>query len=122
MNKETRTTPTGYEWNDCGVCVNPKRIPVLMEEYSCNMTIYVAQDEQGKWRTGYCYALGTEGGGCKPINSEHFKAYDSENDAILCEIEKHIKLWGNKDRYAPLIKALKILREKYVHPQLDLFG
>jgi hypothetical protein len=128
MNKETRTTPTGYEWNDCGVCVNPKHIPV-MEENSCNMTIYVAQDEQGKWWTGYSYALALEGGACKPSYSENFKAYGSENDAILGEIdailgeiEKDINCWGGKDRYASLIKALKILREKYVHPQLDLFG
>lgn len=119
--KETKL-PNGYIWNEWHVCINPKRITVI-EEDSCKMAIYVAQDEQGKWRTGYCYDLGTEGGGCKPINSEHFKAYDSENDAILGEIEKHINCWwGNKDRYAPLIKALKILREKYVHPQLDLFG
>ncbi|MDE7180067.1 MAG: hypothetical protein K2N88_02575 [Muribaculaceae bacterium] len=61
------TTFNGYEYNDCGVCVNPDKPYRFGNDHNFYFEIEVSESSQG-WAYGYHWSCGTSGGGspCMP--------------------------------------------------------
>lgn len=57
----------GYEYNDCGVCVNPDVPYEFGKNHYYYFSIEVSESPQG-WTYGYQWSCGTSGGGapCSP--------------------------------------------------------
>lgn len=70
----------GYEYNDCGVCINPDRPYRFGNDHYFYFEIEVSESSQG-WAYGYHWSCGTSGGAspCSPT----WKAFSSRSKAIV---------------------------------------
>lgn len=98
------TTHNGFEYNNCGVCVNPE-IPYSFGKWNeCHFSIKVAETPDG-WVFGYDWSTNTCGGGCGCwIDSNEIHA--SRSEAIVACAARIRKSFPAQDP-----KAAKVIAE-----------
>lgn len=82
-----------YEYNDCGVCTNPK-VTFFRKVGEWTATAKIAQSPNGKWDFGYNVDYGT-GGVCCPVMLQKGDKGLSEEDArvqALKAIESFVRI------------------------------
>ena len=91
------TTYNGYEYNDCGVCVNPE-IPYEFGSFKdCYFSISISETPRG-WVDGHECFVGTRGCG-KGCWHHSETTYTSKSKAIVACAER-IKEWYGNDKGA----------------------
>ncbi len=91
------TTYNGYEYNDCGVCVNPEIPYTFGKDSYYYFKIKVSESPQG-WTYGFAWSLGTSGGGspCSPA----CKTFPCRSKAIVaCAECLKRQFTGNKGQH-----------------------
>lgn len=96
-------THNGFEYNDCGICVNPE-IPCDFGRYGgYGFRVKISETPHG-WVFGYDWSTNTGGGcGCR-INSG--ETYASRSEAIAACAARIRKSYSAQDR-----KAAKVIAE-----------
>lgn len=78
--KDSMTTYNGYEYNDCGVCVNPDKAYEYKDSKG-HFKIKVSETPKG-WVYGYDYGFDIMGGG-GPCALDKLNVYPSRSKAIV---------------------------------------
>lgn len=105
------TTYNGYEYNDCGVCVNPDKHYEWGEWSAYHIKIEVSETPQG-WVYGYHFGGKTYGGGggCSLNNKDK---YPSRSKAIAACAEMIKKQFSRDKGATKAIAALdRIIAEE----------
>jgi len=83
----------GYEWNNCGVCTNPKKINYKSLDKNCSGSVLIGKFFDGFYRVAIEYKYPNGGGGADP--SEYSEDFENENNAIewgMRQVEKVLKI------------------------------
>ncbi len=105
------TTYNGYEYNDCGVCVNPDKSYQFGSYKSCYFEIRVSETPRG-WVHGHDYMIDQGGSGCGCWHHAR-ETYPSKSKAIIaCAefIKSH--LINNKDAKDAIKELDRIISEE----------
>lgn len=119
--KDSMTTYNGYEYNDCGVCVNPDKTYDWGASGDYHFTITVSETPQG-WAYGYRYGGKTYGGGggCS-LNDK--SQYPARSKAIIACAELLKRRFRSDEDATKAIAALDriISKESGKKPRLKEF-
>lgn len=124
MERQT-TKYHGFEFNDCGVCMNPDvPVDVVVKGngfYGYNFKVKTAETKKG-WVFGYDYNFGSGGGGCGAFCRG--KGFPTEKAAIFDALVSLRKMCGgiSDKKYRKLtIQAIDREINKRDVRQLELF-
>lgn len=86
-------TASTFKFNEFDVCTNPETIEVY-ESKSAKLTIFLAQDESGKWRAGYngMFSNPYYGTCVAPAKSENRKAFETREEAIKSVADRFLNM------------------------------
>lgn len=71
-----------FDWNQCGVCTNPE-VTKVYESKAARLSVSVAQDKDGKWRTGYDAMFSFSYGiACAPSCAPNRSACHTKEEAV----------------------------------------
>lgn len=109
----------GFEYNDCGVCVNPETPYSFGKWNECHFSIMLSETPDG-WVYGYHWGTASEGGGCS-INTK--ETYPSQPKAIVACADRIRRFFSGDRKAAKAIAELdKIISEESVkRPKLKQY-
>lgn len=110
-----------YEFNDCGVCINPQET-FQLKTRNGELTIKVAECERG-FISGNSWDLATAGGSSPVSNYKGVRTFSSEKEATEWELDQVVEyLAGSWSEGAKeFAEDIRKEREKRSVTQLSLF-
>lgn len=112
---------TDYEFNDCGVCINPKETFRLKSRNGL-LIIRVAECDRG-FISGNSWVVATTGGSSPVSNYKGVRTFSSEQEATKWELDRMVEYFaeGWSEGAKEFAEDIRKEREKRSVTQLSLF-